>query len=77
MYNNNRLVSFKSASSAAVYFRTFFFIYRKHEKMFIILSLCIRPDTTIKDNTLSHTNIEKMPMIVRDEKYLLPKSEGG
>lgn len=45
--------------------------------MFIILSLCIRPDTTIKDNTLSHTNIEKMPMIVRDEKYLLPKSEGG
>lgn len=74
MYNDNRLVSFKSASSAAVYFRTFF-LYRKHEKMFIILSLCIKPDTIIKDNTLSQTNIAKMPMIVRDGKYLLPKSE--
>lgn len=52
MYNNNRLVSFKSASSVAVYFRTLF-LYRKHEKMFIMLSLCIKPDTIIKDNTLS------------------------
>lgn len=42
----------QSASSVAVYFRTFF-IYRKHEKMFIMLSLCIKPDTIIKDNTLS------------------------
>lgn len=34
MYNNNRLVSFKSASSVAVYFRTFFFIQETRKNVY-------------------------------------------